>query len=89
MNNTDVDFLVDLATRFYLHGQTQSRIARDLGLIPRLSPDTSKKRGTKGSYVLRSADHGVCIWISDANWPTVSDSNEWWWWRWMRVEVPR
>ena len=30
MDKSDVDFLVDLATRFYVLGQTQARIAREL-----------------------------------------------------------
>jgi deoxyribonucleoside regulator len=48
MDNADVDFLVDLATRFYLHGQTQSRIARDLGVDPATVSRHLKKARDEG-----------------------------------------
>ena len=34
MDKADLDFLVELATRFYVLGQTQTRIVRDLGVDP-------------------------------------------------------
>ncbi len=48
MDNADVDFLVDLATRFYLHGQTQARIARDLGVDPATVSRHLKKARDEG-----------------------------------------
>jgi deoxyribonucleoside regulator len=48
MDNADVDFLVDLATRFYLHGQTQAGIARDLGVDPATVSRHLKKARDEG-----------------------------------------
>jgi len=48
MDNADVDFLVDLATRFYLHGQTQARIARDVGVDPATVSRHLKKARDEG-----------------------------------------
>src|SRR4249920_3747054 len=48
MDNADVDFLVDLATRFYLQGQTQARIARDLGVDPATVSRHLKKARDEG-----------------------------------------
>jgi deoxyribonucleoside regulator len=48
MDNVDVDFLVDLATRFYLQGQTQARIARDLGVDPATVSRHLKKARDEG-----------------------------------------
>jgi deoxyribonucleoside regulator len=48
MDKADVDFLVDLATRFYIQGQTQARIARDLGVDPATVSRHLKKARDEG-----------------------------------------
>ena len=48
MDKADVDFLVDLATRFYVQGQTQARIARDLGVDPATVSRHLKKARDEG-----------------------------------------
>jgi deoxyribonucleoside regulator len=48
MDQADVDFLVDLATRFYVLGQTQARIARDLGVDPATVSRQLKKARDEG-----------------------------------------
>src|SRR5260221_11264453 len=48
MDKSDVDFLVDLATRFYVLGQTQARIARDLGIDPATVSRNLKKARDEG-----------------------------------------
>jgi deoxyribonucleoside regulator len=48
MDQADIDFLVDLATRFYIYGQTQARIARDLGVDPATVSRHLKKARDEG-----------------------------------------
>jgi len=48
MDKTDIDFLVDLATRFYVLGQTQARIARDLDVDPATVSRHLKKARDEG-----------------------------------------
>jgi deoxyribonucleoside regulator len=48
MDRSDIDFLVDLATRFYLFGQTQARIARELGVDPATVSRNLKKARDEG-----------------------------------------
>jgi deoxyribonucleoside regulator len=48
MDKADVDFLVDLATRFYVLGQTQARIARDLDVDPATVSRHLKKARDEG-----------------------------------------
>lgn len=48
MDRSDIDFLVDLATRFYLLGQTQARIARELGVDPATVSRNLKKARDEG-----------------------------------------
>ena len=49
MDRSEVDILVDVATRFHQHGQTQARIARELGLDP----------STISRYLKRARDEGI------------------------------
>lgn len=49
MDRSDVDVLVDVATRFHNHGQTQAQIAREL----RLDPSTISR------YLKRARDEGI------------------------------
>jgi len=49
MDSADSDFLVDLATRFYNHGQTQAQIARALGVDP----------STVSRQLKRARDEGI------------------------------
>ncbi len=48
MDTADIEFLVDLATRFYVLGQTQARIARDLGVDPATVSRQLKKARDEG-----------------------------------------
>lgn len=48
MDKAEVEFLVDLATRFYILGQTQARIARDLGVDPATVSRQLKKARDEG-----------------------------------------
>lgn len=48
MDKADVEFLVDLATRFYVLGQTQARIARELGIDPATVSRNLKKARDEG-----------------------------------------
>ncbi len=48
MDKEDIEFLVDLATRFYVLGQTQARIARDLGVDPATVSRHLKKARDEG-----------------------------------------
>src|SRR5260370_21315703 len=48
MDKADVDFLVELATRFYVLGQTQARIARDLQVDPATVSRNLKKARDEG-----------------------------------------
>jgi deoxyribonucleoside regulator len=48
MDKADIDFLVDLATRFYVLGQTQARIARDLDVDPATVSRHLKKARDEG-----------------------------------------
>src|SRR5260221_14476255 len=48
MDKEDIEFLVDLATRFYILGQTQARIARDLGVDPATVSRHLKKARDEG-----------------------------------------
>lgn len=49
MDRADIDILVDVATRFHQHGQTQAVIARELGLDP----------STISRYLKRARDEGI------------------------------
>lgn len=49
MDRSDIDLLVDVATRFHTQGQTQARIARELGLDP----------STISRYLKRARDEGI------------------------------
>jgi DNA-binding transcriptional regulator LsrR (DeoR family) len=49
VNRVDIDFLVDLATRFYNEGQTQAQIARELGVDP----------STISRHLKRARDEGI------------------------------
>ena len=49
MEKSDIDFLVDLATRFYVLGQTQAHIARELGVDP----------ATVSRHLKRARDEGI------------------------------
>jgi deoxyribonucleoside regulator len=48
MDKTEVEFLVDLATRFYVLGETQARIARELGVDPATVSRHLKKARDEG-----------------------------------------
>ena len=48
MDKSDVEFLVDLATRFYVLGQTQARIARELAIDPATVSRNLKKARDEG-----------------------------------------
>jgi deoxyribonucleoside regulator len=48
MDKSDVEFLVDLATRFYMLGHTQARIARELGVDPATVSRHLKKARDEG-----------------------------------------
>jgi len=48
MDKADVEFLVDLATRFYVLGYTQARIARELGIDPATVSRHLKKARDEG-----------------------------------------
>lgn len=48
MDKAEVEFLVDLATRFYVLGQTQARIARELGVDPATVSRHLKKARDEG-----------------------------------------
>ncbi len=48
MDKSDVEFLVDLATRFYILGHTQARIARELGVDPATVSRHLKKARDEG-----------------------------------------
>src|SRR5579885_871 len=48
MDRLDVEFLVDLATRFYVLGHTQARIARELGVDPATVSRHLKKARDEG-----------------------------------------
>jgi deoxyribonucleoside regulator len=48
MDKADVEFLVDLATRFYVLGQTQARIARELNVDPATVSRHLKKARDEG-----------------------------------------
>lgn len=48
MDKSDVDILVDLATRFYVLGQTQARIARELEIDPATVSRNLKKARDEG-----------------------------------------
>ncbi|HVB75970.1 MAG TPA: sugar-binding domain-containing protein [Ktedonobacteraceae bacterium] len=48
MEKADIDFLIDLATRFYVLGQTQARIARDLDVDPATVSRHLKKARDEG-----------------------------------------
>ncbi len=48
MDTADIEILVDLATRFYVLGQTQAQIARDLGVDPATVSRQLKKARDEG-----------------------------------------
>ncbi|HLL78443.1 MAG TPA: sugar-binding domain-containing protein [Ktedonobacteraceae bacterium] len=48
MDRSDVEFLVDIATRFYVLGHTQARIARELGVDPATVSRHLKKARDEG-----------------------------------------
>ncbi len=49
VDSSDIDFLVDLATRFYNHGHTQAQIARELQVDP----------STVSRHLKRARDEGI------------------------------
>ncbi len=49
MDKSDIDFLIDMATRFYVLGQTQARIARELEVDP----------ATVSRYLKKARDEGI------------------------------
>ena len=62
MDKSDIDFLVDLATRFYIQGQTQAHVARELGVDPATISRNLKKARDQGIVRIESAQFPPGSW---------------------------